>query len=63
MLEVQPYFVRYENLAADPAGVTCGVLDFLGFHLSDDPVLATGIRRQGDQINNDWITIYRAMAG
>jgi len=63
MFEVQPYLVRYEDLAADPAGVTRGVFDFLGLHLSADPVLAPGTRRQGDRINHDWIAQYRAMAG
>ncbi len=63
MFEVQPHLVRYEDLAANPAGVTRAILDFLGLHLSADPVLAPGTRRQADQLNHDWIAQYRAMAG
>src|SRR5579859_3000789 len=63
MFEIQPYLVRYEDLAADPTGVTRGVFDCLGLHLSAHLVLAPGTRRQGDRINHDWIAQYRAMAG
>jgi trehalose 2-sulfotransferase len=63
MFEVQPHLVRYEDLAADPAGVTRGIHDFLGLQLSADPVLAPGTRRQADQLNHDWIAQYRAKAG
>jgi LPS sulfotransferase NodH len=30
---VRPHRVRYEDLDADPVGVTCGILDFLGLEL------------------------------
>jgi trehalose 2-sulfotransferase len=63
MCEVQPHLVRYEDLTANPASVTRGILDFLELHLSADPVLAPGTRRQADQLNHDWIAQYRAMAG
>lgn len=29
---VEPYRVRYEEVVADPAGVTRGILEFLGIH-------------------------------
>jgi LPS sulfotransferase NodH len=61
--KVQPHPVRYEDLTADPASVTRGVLDFLGLHLDADLLLAPGTRRQADRLNHDWIAYYRAMAG
>jgi trehalose 2-sulfotransferase len=60
---VQPHLVRYEALASDPAGVTRGILDFLGLQLAPDQVIASRRRRQADQVNQDWITRYRAVAG
>jgi LPS sulfotransferase NodH len=63
MFEVQPHLVRYEDLSADPAAVTRGILDFLGLHLSADPVLPPGTRRQANQLNHEWIAQFRAMAG
>jgi LPS sulfotransferase NodH len=61
--DVQPHPVRYEDLVADPAGVTRGILDFLGLHLPADRVIVPGTRRQADQITYDWIARYRALVG
>jgi trehalose 2-sulfotransferase len=61
--DVEPYRVRYEEVVADPVGVTRGILEFLGIHLPTDRVLMPGTRRQADQVNDDWITRYRALAG
>lgn len=57
---VEPYVVRYEELTADPAGVTRGILDFLGLSLPAGCELVPGHRRQADQLNDDWIARYRA---
>jgi len=59
--DVQPHRVRYEALATDPAGVTRGILHFLGLHLPADRVIVSQHRRQADPINDDWIGRYRAM--
>lgn len=63
VFNVQPHLVRYEALATDPAGVTRGILDFLGLHLPVDRAIVSRRRRQADQLNHDWIARYRAVAG
>ncbi|GAB3435645.1 Stf0 family sulphotransferase [Flindersiella endophytica] len=57
---VEPYVVRYEDLTADPAAVTRGILDFLDLVLPAGCELVPGHRRQADQVNDDWIARYRA---
>jgi trehalose 2-sulfotransferase len=57
---VEPYVVRYEDLTADPAGVTRGILDFLDLQLPAGRELVPGHRRQADQLNDDWIAWYRS---
>jgi trehalose 2-sulfotransferase len=57
---VRPHVVRYEELTADPAGVTRGVLEFLGLELPAGIELTPDHRRQADQLNHDWIARYRA---
>lgn len=56
---VQPHVVRYEELTADPAGVTRGILAFLRLELPAGVELVPGHRRQADQLNDDWIARYR----
>ncbi len=58
---VRPYPVTYEHLARDPAGVTRGILDFLGLELTPDLLIEPGTRRQADGLNDAWINRYRAM--
>ncbi len=59
---VRPHVVTYESLIADPAGVTRGILDFLGLALPDDQPIASRDQRQADEINADWTARYRAIA-
>jgi LPS sulfotransferase NodH len=59
LFKVQPYLVSYEDLMADPAGVTRDILTILGLHYAG--ALAPGTRRQADQLNHDWIAEYRAL--
>jgi LPS sulfotransferase NodH len=58
-VEVQPYRVRYEELAADPAAVTRAILDFLGLHLPEGRVIAPRHHRQSDELNEQWAARYR----
>jgi trehalose 2-sulfotransferase len=60
---VQPHRLRYEDLAADPVGVTRGILDFLGLRLPADGAIVSRRRRQADQLNDDWMARYRAIVG
>jgi len=53
--DVKSHLVRYEDLGADSAGVTLGILDFLGLHLSADRAIVPGTRGQADELNDDWI--------
>ncbi|MEH0844002.1 Stf0 family sulfotransferase [Micromonospora sp. CPCC 205711] len=60
--DVRPHPVRYEDLAADPAGVTRGVLDFLGLELPAGRVVTARHRRQADDVNREWAERYRSRA-
>ncbi|GHH73792.1 hypothetical protein GCM10018793_13170 [Streptomyces sulfonofaciens] len=52
---VRPHPVRYEDLDADMAGVTAGVLDFLGLPLPDPDAVAPRHDRQADALNASWL--------
>lgn len=52
---VTPYRIAYEDLAADPVGVTQAVLDFLGLVLPADRAITVHDRQQADDLNADWI--------
>ncbi|MFG6191994.1 Stf0 family sulfotransferase [Nonomuraea sp. JJY05] len=56
---VRPHQVRYEDLDADPAGVTRGILGFLGLDLPEGRAIVAGHRRQADELNTAWIERYR----
>ncbi|WP_165824318.1 Stf0 family sulfotransferase [Micromonospora globispora] len=56
---VRPHRVRYEELAADPVGVTRAILDALGLDLPDGASIRPRHRRQADALNQEWITRYR----
>lgn len=60
--DVRPHLVSYEALIADPAGVAHEILDFLGLELPDDHAIESRHQRQADEINDDWMTRYRAIA-
>lgn len=55
---IQPYAVRYEDLDADPVGVTRGILDFLGLELPAGRAIVAQHRRQADALNDEWIRRY-----
>ena len=57
---IQPHLVRYEDLAADPIGVTCGILDFLKLELPPGRKIQTRHRRLANELNAQWIDRYRA---
>ncbi|MFC5161784.1 Stf0 family sulfotransferase [Nonomuraea angiospora] len=56
---VRPHRVRYEDLDADPAGVTREILGFLGLDLPPGRAIVAGHRRQADELNAAWIERYR----
>ncbi|MFI7127333.1 Stf0 family sulfotransferase [Nonomuraea sp. NPDC050153] len=56
---VRPHQVRYEDLDADQAGVTRGILAFLGLDLPEGRAITPGHRRQADELNAAWIERYR----
>jgi trehalose 2-sulfotransferase len=55
----QPHRVFYEDLDADPVGVTHGVLDSLGLELPPGRTIVARHRRLADEINSQWIDRYR----
>jgi LPS sulfotransferase NodH len=57
---IRPHQVRYEELDADPAGVTRGVLDFLRLELPPGREILAQHRRLADELNAQWIDRYRA---
>lgn len=56
---IWPHQVSYEELNADMAGVTLGILDFLGLDVPDERVIAPRHERQADQLSAQWIERYR----
>ncbi|GAA3203329.1 Stf0 family sulfotransferase [Nonomuraea helvata] len=56
---VRPYTVRYEDLDADLAGVTRGILGFLGLDLPEGHTVEPRHHRQADDLNAAWIERYR----
>ena len=57
---IQPHIVRYEDLDADPVGIACEVLDFLGLKLPSGRQIKARHRRLADALNAEWIDRYRA---
>lgn len=57
---VDPLDIGYEELAADPVGLTRSVLSFLGLSPTDGQPITVQDRRQADTLNADWI---RRMGG
>jgi trehalose 2-sulfotransferase len=56
---VTPYRVRYEDLAADPVGVTGSVLEYLGLALPPGLEIRVRHRRLADDLNAEWIDRYK----
>jgi trehalose 2-sulfotransferase len=59
---IEPYPVRYAELAADPAGVTRDLLSFLGLDLPAGREVRAQHERLADGLNGQWIQRYRAEA-
>lgn len=57
---VEPYFVRYEDLIADPRNALQGLLDRLGVELPSDWRPESPHRRQADEVNAEWVRRYRS---
>jgi len=51
--------VSYEELDADIARVTLGILDFLGLDAPDERLILPRHERQADELNARWIERYR----
>jgi trehalose 2-sulfotransferase len=56
---IRPHRVSYEELDAGMAGVTLGILDFLGLDVPDERVIAPRHERQADELTARWIDRYR----
>lgn len=59
-LGIGPYQVTYEELAADPVGITHRILDFLGLEMPVGREMAVQYRRLADEVSREWIARYRA---
>lgn len=57
---IEPFPVLYEELAADPAGITHRVLDFVGLELPPGRELVVQHRRLADELSTRWIARYQA---
>ncbi|WP_167459254.1 MULTISPECIES: Stf0 family sulfotransferase [Streptomyces] len=57
---ISPLRVRYEELDTDMAGVTEGILTFLGLSSPDGRAIVPRHKRQADELNDQWIERYRA---
>jgi trehalose 2-sulfotransferase len=60
---VTPHRVRYEDLAADPVGVTRSILEYLGLALPPGLEIRVRHRRLADDLNAEWIDRYRQGTG
>lgn len=56
---IRPHTVRYEDLDANPVGVTSDILDFLGLDLPPGREIRARHRRLADELNARWIDRYR----
>lgn len=56
---IQPCWVLYEELDADPIGIASGVLGFLGLDLPDGREITVLHKRLADELNAQWIESYR----
>ncbi|WP_427920829.1 Stf0 family sulfotransferase [Streptomyces sp. cg40] len=56
---IEPYRIRYEDLAADPEAVTLRVLGHLGLVLPAGRHITPSHHRQADRLTDEWIARYR----
>jgi LPS sulfotransferase NodH len=59
---IQPHPVRYEDLDADPAGVTREILGYLGLEPTVGYEVTAPNRRLADELTEEWVGRYRASA-
>ena len=57
---IRPHLVRYEDLDADPVGVTREILDFLCLGLPSKREIHARNRQLADELSAQWIDRYRA---
>jgi LPS sulfotransferase NodH len=57
---VSPHRVRYEDLDADPVGVTGAILDFLELDLPAGREIRQRHQRQADRLTVEWLRRYRS---
>jgi LPS sulfotransferase NodH len=60
---IEPLPISYEELVDEPAGVARRALRFIGVPVPDDLVVEARTRRQGDEVNEEWIRRYLAGRG
>jgi len=61
--DIKPTLIDYEDLLADPAKVVQGVVSLMGVENDrPDPVMVPQIKKQGDDMNEDWIERFRREA-
>jgi trehalose 2-sulfotransferase len=58
--DIEPYTVTYEDLDADPTGVTRRVLTFLDVDLASVQPITAQTTRQATALNTIWIARYKA---
>jgi LPS sulfotransferase NodH len=58
---VDPLYVTYERLAADPGGEARRVLAFLGVDVPPGLAITPVTERQADAVNEDWLRRYREL--
>ena len=59
---IEPLQVVYEDLVADPGETVRRSLAFIGVDVPDDIAVEPQTRRQGDEVNDEWIRRYREIA-
>jgi LPS sulfotransferase NodH len=52
---VRPMLLLYENFAAHPHKSTLSILERLGLEAPGDVTVDAGMKRQSDDINDDWV--------
>lgn len=60
---ITPYRITYEDLVADPASAVGGALAYLGAEVPAGFTPTTWTRRQADDLNEEWMSRYRELAG
>jgi len=57
---IEPFPVRYEELAVDPVGTSRRILDFLDLEVPSGRELAMQHRRLADELSGQWIARYHS---